>query len=62
MEKEKVQLPPPRHEEQEPGSAPTLDKKPWQEPKLAFVEPKLTKHGSLEEVTGQSFFGGFTPK
>ena len=37
------------------------DKKPWQEPKLAFVEPKLTKHGSLEEVTGQGFFGGFTP-
>ena len=45
--------------EQEP--APTVDKKPWQEPKLAFVEPKLTKHGSLEEITGQGFFGGFTP-
>jgi hypothetical protein len=35
-------------------------KKKWQEPKLAFVKPKLTKHGKLEEVTGQ-FFGGFTP-
>jgi hypothetical protein len=30
------------------------------EPKLGFVKPKLTKHGKLEEVTGQ-FFGGFTP-
>ena len=35
-------------------------KKKWQEPKLGFVKPKLTKHGKLEEVTGQ-FFGGFTP-
>ena len=35
-------------------------KKEWQEPKLAFVKPKLTKHGKLEEVTGQ-FFGAFTP-
>lgn len=36
------------------------NKKEWQEPKLSFVKPKLTKHGRLEEVTGQ-FFGGFTP-
>lgn len=36
------------------------DKKKWQEPKLSFVKPKLTKHGKLEEVTGQ-FFGGFSP-
>ena len=36
------------------------DKKRWQEPKLSFVKPKLTKHGKLEEVTGQ-FFGAFTP-
>jgi len=35
-------------------------KKKWQEPKLSFVKPKLTKHGKLEEVTGQ-FFGAFTP-
>jgi len=35
-------------------------KKEWQEPKLAFVKPKLTKHGKLEEVTGQ-FFGAFSP-
>ena len=36
------------------------DKKEWEEPKLTFVKPKLTKHGRLEEVTGQ-FFGAFTP-
>jgi hypothetical protein len=35
-------------------------KKKWQEPKLTFVKPKLTKHGKLEEVTGQ-FFGAFSP-
>jgi hypothetical protein len=35
-------------------------KAPWQEPKLAFIEPKLTTHGKLEEVTA-GFFGGFTP-
>jgi hypothetical protein len=35
---------------------------PWEEPKLTFIEPKLTKHGQLEEVTGQGgFFGPFTP-
>jgi hypothetical protein len=32
----------------------------WEEPKLTFVEPKLTKHGELTEVTGQ-FFGAFSP-
>jgi hypothetical protein len=44
------------------GSVPSSSegKKKWQEPKLKFVEPKLTKHGKLEEVTGQ-FFGSFTP-
>jgi len=34
-------------------------KQQWQEPKLAFVKPKLSKHGELKEVTG--FFGTFTP-
>jgi hypothetical protein len=33
---------------------------PWEEPKLMFIEPKLTKHGQLEEVTG-AFFGPFSP-
>jgi hypothetical protein len=51
----------------EPGtpSAPPTDRKPWEEPKLAFVEPKLTKHGDLEKVTGKrkrnGFFGDFSP-
>jgi hypothetical protein len=35
-------------------------KHPWQEPKLIFVEPKLTHHGTVQEVTGQSF-GTFIP-
>jgi hypothetical protein len=45
-----------------PGSTadPASGKEPWQEPKLAFIEPKPTKHGQLEEVTA-GFFGGFTP-
>jgi hypothetical protein len=47
--------------EENESSSPAPAKKPWQEPKLVFVEPKLTKHGSLEEVTGQGFFGAFTP-
>jgi hypothetical protein len=38
---------------------PSPDKQRWQEPKLTFVEPKLTNHGPLEEITGG--FGSFTP-
>ena len=46
----------------EQGSVPSVSqgKKRWQDPKLTFVKPKLTKHGKLEEVTGQ-FFGAFSP-
>jgi hypothetical protein len=33
---------------------------PWEEPKLTFIEPTLTKHGRLEEVTS-GFIGTFTP-
>jgi hypothetical protein len=62
VEKELVPLAPQEGGGQETGSSPATAKKPWQEPKLAFVEPKLTKQGSLEEVTGQGFFGGFTPQ
>ncbi len=36
-------------------------KKPFAEPKLTFIEPKLTKHGDATKITG-SFFGLFTPK
>ena len=62
MEKEKGPMLPQEKEAEETASSQSVGKKPWQEPKLAFVEPKLTKHGTLEEVTGQGFFGGFTPK
>ena len=47
-------------EKQAAVSSSTESKKKWQEPKLSFVKPKLTKHGKLEEVTGQ-FFGAFSP-
>ena len=46
--------------EQREGQSSAGGKKKWQEPKLGFVKPKLTKHGKLEEVTGQ-FFGAFSP-
>lgn len=35
------------------------NKLPWQDPKLTFVEPTVTKHGKLEQMTG--FFGPFSP-
>lgn len=44
--------------------APPTEKKSWEEPKLTFVEPKLTRHGKLEKVTGEpkdGFFGQFSP-
>jgi hypothetical protein len=31
----------------------------WVEPKLTYLEPKLTEHGELKDVTG--FFGPFSP-
>jgi hypothetical protein len=49
----------PEGSEAQPSAALSGGKKPWQKPKLVFVEPKLTNHGSLEEVTGQ-FFGAFS--
>ena len=39
----------------------TETKKPFLEPKLAFIEPKLTKHGDATKITQQGFFGTFTP-
>jgi hypothetical protein len=51
-----------RQEGEVPGAttSPASGKEVWQEPKLAFIEPTLTIHGQLEEVTA-GFFGGFTP-
>lgn len=42
-------------------TTPATARQPWHEPKLTFVEPQLTVHGDLQTVTGQGFFGGFTP-
>ena len=61
MEKKEHHLAAGKTEGEQSGPSQSSDKKTWQEPKLAFVEPKLTKHGGLEELTGQGFFGGFTP-
>lgn len=36
-------------------------RKPFAEPKLTFVEPKLTKHGDATKITGNGLFGTFTP-
>jgi hypothetical protein len=49
--------------EKETTAVPAPDRKPWEEPKLDFVEPKLTKHGSLEKLTEgpNGFFGQFSP-
>jgi hypothetical protein len=41
-------------------SSATTPRRAWEEPKLTFIAPKLTRHGKLEEVTGQ-FFGPFSP-
>lgn len=41
-------------------SAEQSDKKPFKEPKLTYVKPKLNKQGKVEQVT-QSFFGSFSP-
>ncbi len=51
--------------EREPRDAKQADvdahsKAEWEEPKLTFVEPTLTEHGSVQKLTG-GFFGSFTP-
>lgn len=35
-------------------------KKPFEQPKLTYVKPKLSKQGRVTHVT-QSFFGSFSP-
>jgi len=60
MEKSSSQRTPASQEEQGPIPL-SAERQPWQEPKLAFVEPKLTAHGDLKKITGQGFFGAFTP-
>lgn len=36
-------------------------KKHFEEPKLTFIEPKLTKHGDATKITAGGFFGAFSP-
>jgi hypothetical protein len=60
MEERAVQPTTPCYEEPDAAATSTENKRLWQEPKLIFVEPKLTHHGTVQEVTGQSF-GTFVP-
>jgi hypothetical protein len=60
MEERAVQYTSHRCEESDGAAVSIENRQPWQEPKLAFVEPKLTHHGTVQEVTGQSF-GTFVP-
>ena len=39
----------------------TETRRPWQEPKLEFVEPKLVKQGEMKQITAQGFVGTFVP-
>lgn len=49
------------NQENSPKGQPEAEsKQTWEEPKLAFVEPTLTKQGALQEITA-GFFGTFTP-
>jgi hypothetical protein len=50
----------PNAPEPERASQPPSPKQAWVTPRLAFVEPRLTKHGELTKVTG-AFFGAFSP-
>ena len=41
----------------------SVDKKHFEEPKLQFIQPKLTKHGDATKITAFNggFFGEFSP-
>ncbi|MCW5980624.1 MAG: hypothetical protein KIT09_21270 [Bryobacteraceae bacterium] len=49
-----------RSERTEGGQASPSTKAAFVPPKLTFVEPKLTRHGGVTEVTAQ-LLGPFTP-
>jgi len=48
------------HDEADNRTVVESEKKEFNEPKLTFIEPKLTKHGDATKITG-AFFGTFTP-
>ncbi|GJQ59125.1 MAG: hypothetical protein SCALA701_19260 [Candidatus Scalindua sp.] len=49
-----------RKEIQEKSSDASQGKKAFTNPKLTFIEPKLTKHGDATKITA-GFFGPFSP-
>jgi hypothetical protein len=42
------------------GDDAPVERREFEEPKLEFIEPKLTDHGDLTRVT-HGFFGTFVP-
>lgn len=63
---EQKHLPSQQQPEDDGPAVASPTKAPWHEPKLTFVEPKLTTHGALQKITAQQngpgpFFGTFTP-
>lgn len=48
------------HDEADNRTVVESEKKEFNEPKLTFIEPRLTKHGDATKITG-AFFGTFTP-
>jgi hypothetical protein len=56
MEKDTTDKPQPEESLSTPSA-----KQPWVKPQVTFVPPQLTRHGGLAKVTGQGFFGGFSP-
>ena len=56
-----------QHDDQSPNTA-DIDspaqagpRRTWEEPKLAFVEPKLVKQGEMKQITTQGSLGTFFP-
>lgn len=45
----------------EHGLSASHTRKPFAEPKLTFIEPKLTRHGDVTRITGNGFFSAFVP-
>jgi len=49
-----------KHPKQKKVVEKSQSRKYFSEPKLTFIKPKLTKQGSVAEITGQ-FIGSFHP-
>lgn len=44
----------------QPATDNCVAKEPFEEPRLAYVEPELTKRGDAKKITA-GFFGSFSP-